>query len=113
MPYSGIYDFYLRENAKSRPAFAGPSDRGRERIGAFYREGKCRRYLPGYEEWDSRQIQRMTHLELFDWPPDADPGTLLKQFDSDRAGGKEIAILFDYQNRDPLSQNAGTMRVEL
>ena len=108
-----VYDFYLRENAKSRPAFAGPSDRGRERIGAFYREGKCRRYLPGYEEWDSRQIQRMTHLELFDWPPDADPGTLLKQFDSDRAGKKEIAILFDYQNRDPVSQNAGTMRVEL
>ena len=55
----------------------------------------------------------MTHLELFDWPPDAAPRTLLKQFDSDRAGGKEIAILFDYQNRDPLSQNAGTMRVEL
>lgn len=83
------YDYYLRENAKSRPHFAGEYKVTKEFLRAFYEnEEETHRYLRSYTDYDSSQMRRMTHLEYFTWM------------------GKYI--LFDYKERDPLSQNART-----
>ena len=83
------YDYYLRENAKSRPHFAGEYKVTKEFLRAFYKnEEENHRYLRSYTDYDSSQMRRMTHLEYFAWM------------------GKYI--LFDYKERDPLSQNART-----
>lgn len=79
-------DIYLRENAKTRPAFARDQKAYRKEIRSFYeKEEKERHYLPDYQEYDSRQLSRMTHLEVLE---------------------NGDAMLFDYANRDPLSYNA-------
>ena len=80
-------DMYLRENLKSRPSWMRDLSSEREQIRQFYRrEEEERRYLPEYADYDRQQLNRMTHLEYFpmrgEW------------------------ILFDYKNRDPLTQNA-------
>lgn len=76
-------DLYLRENVKNRPAFAGEATLTKSEEAGFYdREEQERRYLPGYERYDKRQMRKMTHLE--------------------RIGGK--LLLFDYQNRDIMNQ---------
>ncbi len=81
-----VCDFYLRENAKIRPAFARDLQPYKEEIRAFFRrEEKERRYLKKYEGYDARQMERMTHIEVL-------------------AGGK--FLLFDYLERDALDSNA-------
>lgn len=88
-----ITDFYLRENAKSRPAFARDLKAFGEGIRRFYqKEDKERRYLAGYDGYDSKQLAKMTHIEVL----------------SDKR-----ALLFDYRNRDPLTYNASLFEVEL
>ena len=79
-------DLYLRENAKSRPSFGRDLTPYKEEIKQFFiREGKERRYLMGYEEYDSKQMSRMVHLEIM------------------RDGRM---LLFDYLHRDALLGNA-------
>lgn len=85
-------DLYLRENAKSRPAFARDLSAFKLAVRDFFiREAAERRYLPGYEAYDSRQLAKMTHIEILE------DGT---------------GILFDYQHRDPLTYNARCVRLE-
>lgn len=85
-----VYDYYLRENAKSRPVFAGEYRMEKKELREFY-ENECRehRYLPGYERYDKNQMRKMTHLEYF----------------------KEIGetVLFDYSRRNPLNRQARTV----
>ena len=87
------YDYYLRENAKTRPEFAGEYLVSKEFIRAFYEneveEGK---YLPDYKGYDKNQLRRMTHVEYF-------------------AETKEY-ILFDYLNRNPLNQEARISKID-
>lgn len=84
-------DFYLRDNVKNRPPFLGENKVTKEEASAFYRaEASERRYLKGYEGYDSRQMRKMTHLE--------------------RIGGK--LILFDYQRRDALIGDARICVIE-
>lgn len=85
-----IYDLYLRENIKNRPAFAGEDTVDKQTAAAFYeKEEQERRYLKGYERYDKRQMRKMTHLE--------------------RIGGN--LLLFDYQNRSPLTHQAAVYTV--
>lgn len=85
------YDLYLRENVKNRPAFAGEPTVEKRIASAFYeREEAERNYLTGYEKFDKRQMRKMTHLE--------------------KVKGK--LILFDYQNRSPLTHQASTYVVD-
>ncbi|WP_346903158.1 DUF4080 domain-containing protein, partial [Faecalicatena contorta] len=78
-------DLYLRDNVKNRPDFAGVPALGKEEAAAFYdREALEHRYLKGYEDYDKRQMRKMTHLEKMD--------------------GK--LVLFDYKNRDVLTNQA-------
>ena len=93
-------DFYLRENAKNRPAFAGEERIDKDVEREFYeREAQERRYLQGYESYDKRQIRKMTHLEefTFDVAGDMKEGSFL--------------LLFDYRNRSPLDHQAAMFRI--
>lgn len=85
-----VMDLYLRENMKNRPVFAGDSLVSKEVERTFYdTEAEEHQYLKGYEKYDKRQLRKMTHLENID-------GHL---------------ILFDYQNRNPLTNQATTYEV--
>ena len=103
------YDMYLRENLKSRPEFAKELTVYKEQFKAFYRqEEEKREYLPAYEAYDSKQLSRMTHLEPFVYP-------VWERMDknvTDVSCEKECYVLFDYQERSPLTGEARTMVVE-
>ena len=89
-----VFDYYLRENAKTRPEFAGDHMLTKEQLREFYeKEEKERKYLEGYEASDRNQLRRMTHLERF---------TCL---------GK--TVLFDYMQRNPLNQEARTCMIDM
>lgn len=84
-------DLYLRDNVKNRPDFLGESRVSREEAAAFYKkEAEEFRYLKGYENFDRNQIRKMTHLE--------------------RVKGR--LLLFDYRNRNKLTNDATVYRVE-
>ena len=109
-----VYDLYLRENAKSRPAFALDEKPYHDQIVEFYQEEeKNRTYLPGYEEYHARQLQRMTHLEVFSWPVQKKAWELISMLKRGEVPETKTAILFDYQIRDRLTDNARTAVVEL
>lgn len=76
-------DFYLRENAKKRPDFATNQDSYKDMV-----RGKIETEFPGQP---IRQILNSYHIEVFTWPDK----------------GMEV-MLFDYADRDPLSDNART-----
>ncbi len=83
------FDYYLRENAKTRPAFAAENGLTKDEARYFYeKEAEERKYLPSYEQYDKNQLRKMTHVEYF------------KELDQ--------AVLFDYLTRNPLNQEART-----
>lgn len=103
------YDMYLRENLKSRPDFAPDLQAYKEQIRDFYRtEEDERRYLPGYTDYDSRQLARMTHLEPFYYPVWSMP-----EHGEETAAAGPAYVLFDYQSRSQLTGEAKTVRVVL
>lgn len=86
------YDYYLRENAKNRPVFAGEYQMEKEYLREFYRQEEIEhRYLPGYERMSGNQMRKMTHLERFFCLGET--------------------VLFDYQQRSPLTGEARTVIV--
>ena len=88
------YDYYLRENAKTRPEFAGENKMTKEKARAFYEnEAEERKYLPAYQQYDKNQMRKMTHLEYF------------KELDQ--------IVIFDYLERNPLNQEARTCTVNV
>ena len=88
------YDYYLRENARTRPDFAGEYKVPKDILRAFYEnEEQNQRYLPAYAGYDRNQMRKMTHLEYF------------------ARSGKYI--LFDYRERNVLSRDAGTCEAAL
>lgn len=109
------YDLYLRENPKSRPAFAPSLEEHRDRIRKFYlEEERSRALLPGYAGYDARQLSRMTHLEPFFFPvweaPEAEQPVEM----GTGSGGRFCRyVLFDYRERDPLSGNARAAVVDI
>lgn len=104
------YDLYLRENAKSRPAFAPQMDadeqeKFKKQMRTFYEQEETeRKYLADYVSYDSRQMSKMTHMELFHYPVWEENLTLQTDALPD-----SVAVLFDYQKRDPLTYEARTV----
>ncbi len=87
------YDYYLRENAKTRPEFAGEYKVEKEFLHHFYEEeAVTHKYLPSYVTYDKNQMRKMTHIEYLP------------------ISGKWI--LFDYMNRNPLNRQARTCMIE-
>lgn len=97
------FDMYLRENLKSRPAFALCWQQGeeeKEQVRAFYRqEAQTSQYLTGYEGYQPQQLMKMTHIEYFTYP-------VWQQNMKMTQLSQKTAILFDYQKRDPLTYDA-------
>ena len=83
------FDFYLRENAKSRPTFAKNQEQYKKQIRSIYRDEALLEKMDFYKEFNSKQFEHMTHIEVID--------------------GKYL--LFDYKNRDPLSKAANIINV--
>lgn len=95
-----LLDLYAREPLKARPAFAPLPEGHKEHVKRFYRQEETeRRYLKGYEGYQSKQLSKMTHLELFSYD--------VLHTGRRWADGRSHAILFDYRQRSPLNREAG------
>ena len=97
-----IFDIYLRENVKSRPDFASFLAIDKEIVRTFYeKEVENSKYLSGYEQFDAKQMARMTHLERFSYPVwNVRYEDIVAALDSERY------VLFDYKERNPLNYEA-------
>ena len=83
------FDYYLRENAKSRPGFSKSLEPNKEKIRKIYTNPKLILELKGYAHFSTKQIEHMTHIEVI----------------------QDKYILFDYQNRDVLTKAAAVTDV--
>lgn len=75
-----IFDYYLRENAKTRPAFAGDYGITKEKLSEYYKTHARER--------------KNTHLESFTVDV------------TGKGDERDLRILFDYSQRDPLTNDA-------
>ncbi len=82
-------DFYLRENAKTRPVFAKSLEDSKKKIHKIYCQPQLKQKLKNYVNYSSKQIEHMTHIEVL----------------------KGRYILFDYLNRNALTKAASTVDV--
>ncbi len=116
------FDFYLRENAKSRPVWARDVQEDQKDVVRFYQqEEQERRFLPEYEGRSWKQMMRMTHLEQFAKKPEQYVQMLRvgRQQESSRQTektmqtehGAGIWALFDYAKRDPLTNDAAVQYI--
>lgn len=97
-----VFDLYVRENLKTRPVWAGEQKCYKEQIQNFYRnEAKEPRLLRQYGGYQARQLEKMTHLEVFTYD-------VLGQ---KREKG-QYPVLFDYKERSPLTHDARVCAVE-
>ena len=97
-----VFDIYLRENVKSRPQFASFLANDKEIVRTFYeKEVDDLQYLTGYEQFDAKQMARMTHLERFTYPV-----WNTKYEDIVVPLIEERYVLFDYKERNPLTYEA-------
>ena len=97
-----LFDIYLRENVKSRPKFASFLADDKQNIRTFYEnEVENSRYLQGYEQFDAKQMARMTHLEKFTYPVwNTEYEDIVERLSEERY------VLFDYMERNPLTYEA-------
>lgn len=75
-----VLDYYLRENAKTRPAFAGEYRIEKEELANYYK--------------DKKQARKNTHMERF---------TCMVTEDCRK---QSLTLLFDYEQRNPLTHDA-------
>lgn len=95
-----VFDLYLRENMKNRPGFAGEYTADKTFLQNFYeKESQLHEYLKGYDQYDKRQLRKMTHIEKFSYDVTGD------------CRKKDILLLFDYQNRNKLNKQAAVFRL--
>lgn len=94
------FDLYLRENVKNRPEFSGEYLVDKSELNDFYElEAEQHRFLCGYEQYDKRQMRKMTHIERFQYD-------VLHDCEK-----KELLILFDYENRSKLNHQATIYKI--
>lgn len=100
-----VYDLYLRENLKSRPKFAKEYGEYKKAYREFYEdEERVKALLPGYEDYSSKVLSRITHAEHFSF----DVPSVVKTGDVEK---QETIIVFDYKNRNPLDHQATTVSI--
>ena len=100
-----LFDCYLRENMKSAPYFAKENSAYKDYLRTFYqKEEEERTYLPMYEQYDSKQMAKMTHVEFFTYPvweasvPKREE-LLARRLESPQP------VLFDYKERDVITRD--------
>ena len=95
------FDYYLRENPKSRPTFMTDVSCYYDYIWRFYqREEVAPHYLQNYQGYHAKQLMKMTHMEPFFYPvwEELPEHTVIRQ-------EQPVFILFDYDKRDALTGN--------
>lgn len=95
-----LLDLYLRENSKSRPAWAKDLTGYKEDFRSFYqKEAEKPEHLTNYAGYSSKQLMHMTHGEVF-------------FYDVLHTGEPlPCRVVFDYRNRDPLTGNASVVKL--
>lgn len=101
------FDYYLRENAKNRPAFCADLTPYREAIWDFYqKEEEKPDILEDYKEYHARQTMKMTHMEVFFYP------VWEKETEKISVRREHPAfVVFDYRKRDALTKEALAQRI--
>ncbi|MCM1497535.1 MAG: B12-binding domain-containing radical SAM protein [Clostridium sp.] len=101
------FDYYLRENAKSRPSWAKAEPIGKSAYQAFFKNGGTEEAALGGDGYDSKTAARAMHIE----PVSGESIEWLWGEETARACRKEKEsgewyCLFDYEHRNPLSKDA-------
>lgn len=96
-----VLDLYARENLKTRPSWALDLKPYKRQIQAFYaKEEEQPEILKDYQGYQARQMEKMTHLEVFTY---------------DVLEGKPekgcYPVIFDYKKRNPLTYQGEISRV--
>lgn len=94
-----IYDLYLRENIKKRPAWTNTTALEKKEATAFYRMDSTGKYFPEMQPYNSKKAAAYTHIEKF-------------MIDMDTYEKKEWWALFNYHNRDPLTYDAHVWEIK-
>lgn len=98
-----IYDLYARENVKKEPDFLENrllTEEKKEKLRTFYQsEAQREKYLPDYQDYNWKQVMRMTHMEWFTYD-------IVQYLQDGVLQEKKTLVLFDYQKRNPLSYQA-------
>lgn len=101
------FDYYLRENAKSRPVWAEDSVIEKSLYQTFFKNGGTEEISLFCEGYDSKTAARAMHIERL---PDAVARFLMETgaiTAGEIIGESEVRYcLFDYEDRNPLSGNA-------
>ncbi|MEE0810102.1 B12-binding domain-containing radical SAM protein [Blautia sp.] len=96
-----VLDLYARENLKTRPSWAMDLKPYKRQIQTFYaKEEEQPEILKDYQGYQARQMEKMTHLEVFTY-------NVLE-------GKPEkgcYPVVFDYKKRNPLTYQGGISRV--
>lgn len=102
------FDFYLRENAKSRPFFAADLSVYHKEIRDFYQEEERNpNYLLKYRNYHAKQMLKMTHIDVFYYKVwEKEPEKIVKKEE------RPVFVLFDYSARSPLTQEAKIFTLE-
>lgn len=100
------YDYYLRENAKSRPTWSKEEPIDKTTYHTFFKNGGTEEFCMDWEGYDSKVAARIMHLEPI--VKEAVPWILKEAkettvFEKDK---KFAYCLFDYNNRNLLSKDA-------
>ena len=106
------YDMYLRENLKSRPEFGAERTPHKDVIRNFYlQEETSYDILDQYKNYDHKQMAKMTHMEPFRYP--VWDKMLWKLAEDGEVPENVQYVLFDYQQRCPLTSDARTVILKL
>ena len=98
-----LYDMYLRENVKGRPAWAKDTAQYKKEWKALYREQGEKLFPEDVQAgiYDSKRAANQSHIEVFE--------INIKKFEQ----SGQVFCLFDYSRRNPLNRAARTVEWEI
>ena len=103
-----LYDMYLRDNVKGRPAWAKDTAQYKKEWKALYREQGEKLFPEDVQAgiYDSKRAANQSHIEVFE--------INIKKFEqSGQVEKKQVFCLFDYSRRNPLNRAARTVEWEI
>ena len=103
-----LYDMYLRENVKGRPAWAKDTAQYKKEWKALYREQGEKLFPEDVQAgiYDSKRAANQSHIEVCE--------INIKKFEqSGQVEKKQVFCLFDYSRRNPLNRAARTVEWEI
>lgn len=103
-----LYDMYLRENVKGRPAWAKDTAQYKKEWKALYREQGEKLFPEDVQAgiYDSKRAANQSHIEVFEI-------NIKKLEQSGQVEKKQVFCLFDYSRRNPLNRAARTVEWEI